>query len=113
MKATANIITADIQAAATEIAQVLEGFKVFWRESAALDKEAFVREVVRFAQEPTWGYLELTYSESSVRLIIKVENVDGRAQFKSIDAYDHPYVNPKMDYEKLNVEMKAVQNITA
>lgn len=55
------------------------------------------------------NYLEITYRESSVRLLVTTEvNERGEAKVKEIDAYDHPWENEKMDYAALNSALHAV-----
>lgn len=77
-----------------------------------MEKRDFVNSIVRHANEDsasTWNYLELTYRNSSVRFIVKTRKGENGERFvKEIIAYDHPQVNPKMDYDALNNDLQAV-----
>ena len=58
-------------------------------------------------------YLELTYNASNVRLAIHTAVDDkGNAYIKNIEAYDHPWNNPDMDYDALNREVRTVFNLS-
>lgn len=100
----------ELVAKAEAIANVLNERAVFgakvegkWLES---EIRGFKSMVVSHARgEGYSGYLELTYP-SCVRLIINTQVVKGVAQFRDIEAYDHPRENPAMDYAELN---KAIQ----
>lgn len=77
-----------------------------------MEKRDFVHNIVRHATEDTnspWNNLELTYRNSNVRFIVKTgKNENGEQIVMKITAYDHPKVNPKIDYEALNSDLKAV-----
>lgn len=104
----------ELEVKSVAIAEVLAAQGVFGREEGEwleMEKRDFINSVTRHAQEDAssaWGYLELTYRSSSVRLIIKTKIQDGAASYRSIDAYDHPFNNPKMDYDELN---RAIQSV--
>jgi hypothetical protein len=109
------MVTVQVEGLETEsklVAEVLAAHKVFGDfgpdYKAPSWQEDFVRAVTQHAtEEKVWSYLELTYP-SCVRLIIKTQVVEGEASIRSIEAFDHPHENPKMDYEALNADIQAV-----
>ena len=69
----------------------------------AFEKQSFVHMLTRHAEDPKEirNYLEITYG-SCVRLIAHIAIVEDEAILAGIDAYDHPWVNEAINYERLN-----------
>jgi hypothetical protein len=74
------------------------------------EKSFFVRGLVSFAtDDDIRSYHEVTYG-SCVRIIAKVAIVDNEAVLTTVDAYDHPWENPAINYERLNARLHAILN---
>ena len=100
-----------LETSADVLFKVLNAHKVFGEINGETDglrleveKRGFRDSVVEHALSGDPHYLELTYP-SCVRLIIKTTINQGTAMFLSINAYDHPRKNEKMNYDALNYDM--------
>lgn len=71
-----------------------------------VERRGFKNSVIDHATgDANHSYLELTYP-SCVRVIIHTNIFAGEADFREVTAYDHPHENPRMDYERLNEDIK-------
>lgn len=109
LKSKSEVSVKGLEARSEAVFNVLNAHKVFGSlEGVALEVErrGFKSMVTDHAvSEGNRTYLELTYP-SCVRLIIHTNVFAGEANFREITAYDHPWKNDKMDYEKLNSDIK-------
>lgn len=110
--------TTAVEAVAPAVAKVLRAEGIISTSSNEkwndFEEEAFVRAVVSYAKEGApFGYLELTYTASNTRLIIKVDfNGKREAGLSAIDAYDHPYESDAIDYEALSLKLQQAAGIS-
>lgn len=99
-----------------ELCAVLNKRGVFGRAAAAGDAQMLEFEmkdlkgmVQDHAVSGDNNYLELTYNASNVRLAIHTAIDDnGNAYVRNIEAVEHPWNNPDMDYDALNKEVRTV-----
>lgn len=112
------IKTANLTKTAENLANVLVDFGVFGDSSEEkrmmVEKRGFIQSIkdhLLYGQRH--GYLELTYSPSSVRLIIMTDVLESDGFIRLISAHDHPDVNPKMDYDGLDEALKALIAVPA
>ena len=69
-----------------------------------VEKRAFVNMLTTHAEDPK-SYLEITYPGTCVRLLAKIKIVEGEAVLTEVDAYDHPWENEAINYERLNARL--------
>lgn len=93
---------------AEAVFNVLNAHKVFGNlEGLALEVErrGFISSITDHATgDDNRTYLELTYP-SCVRLIVTTTIFAGRADFREVTAYDHPWKNDRMNYTALNEDI--------
>lgn len=106
---TTEVTVKNLKAKSEAVFNVLNAHKVFGNiDGLALEVErrGFINSIIDHATgDDNHNYLELTYS-SCVRLIIHTNIFAGEADFREVSAYDHPHENPRMDYERLNEDIK-------
>lgn len=104
-----KVAVKSLEAKAAAVFNVLNAHKVFGTlEGTRLEVErrGFISSVIDHATgDDNHNYLELTYP-SCVRVIIHTAIFAGEAYFREVTAYDHPHENPRMDYERLNEDIK-------
>lgn len=112
---TAKTINTDkLTQAGERLADVLDSEGVIGNYDNAkhndFEKASFVRGLVDYVtSDDIRSYHEVTFT-TCVRLIIKFDVVNNEAALRTVDAYDHPWKNEAINYERLNEGLHAVLN---